>query len=65
MKFPAVFVWCARVEGQSRVGVCSHRAALGCLVRVGSSLGVLVGVGVLSVLVSCLVFVLCETAAWE
>lgn len=44
MKFPAVFAWCARVEGQSRVGVCSHRAALGRLLRVGSSLGVLVGV---------------------
>lgn len=39
-KFPAVFVWCARVEGQSRVEVCGHRAALGCLVKEwGAALG--------------------------
>lgn len=64
MRFPAVCAWCARVEGQSRglqaqgsIGVPAERE--------GSSLGVLVALGGLSVLVSCLVFVLCETAAWE
>lgn len=66
VEFPAVFAWCAGVEGQSGVGVCGHRAALGCPVEEwGAALGCWWVLGGLSVLVSCLVFVLCETAAWE
>lgn len=64
MKFPAIFVWCARVEGQSRAGVCGHRAALGCWCKSGEQPWGAGGCGG-AVLVSCLMFVLCETAAWE
>lgn len=40
MKFPAMCAWCARAEGQSRAGVCRHRAALGCLLKEwGAALG--------------------------
>ena len=47
----------ARAGSQSGIKVPSGRFE--------SGLGVLVGVGGLSVLVSCLVFVLCDMAAWE